>query len=219
MDISKPLRRRMKVRKTGNEWSWITFKYENVPTFCFICGIIGHADKFCSKLFDVPENEITRPYGAGLRAQLRRQNNMIGSKWLRSGDDSMADSADSAGDGRSSIPVKDFQTEPLVPEKSGRDKDSQYSGGNLQQKDMIGNKSGNSKVGGTGIGGKNNTGVKNIILDNKKRRTDCEGEEIMGINTEIEQESENEIMDKDGINNGPKNRFAAGSEIRARQGL
>ena len=53
IDITKPLRRRMKVRKSGNEWSWITFKYGHVPTFCFICGIIGHADKFCSKLFDI----------------------------------------------------------------------------------------------------------------------------------------------------------------------
>lgn len=80
IDITKPLRRRMKVRKAGNEWSWITFKYENVSTFCFIYGIIGHADKFCNKLFDTPENEITRPYGAWMRAQPRRQNNLIGSK-------------------------------------------------------------------------------------------------------------------------------------------
>lgn len=38
LDIAKPLKRRMKVRKTRNEWSWINFKYENVPKFCFICG-------------------------------------------------------------------------------------------------------------------------------------------------------------------------------------
>lgn len=42
VDLSKPLKRRMKVRKAGNEWFWILFKYENVPTFCFICGILGH---------------------------------------------------------------------------------------------------------------------------------------------------------------------------------
>lgn len=39
IDLEKPLKRRMKVKKSGNEWFWIVFKYENVPTFCFICGL------------------------------------------------------------------------------------------------------------------------------------------------------------------------------------
>lgn len=55
IDITKPLKRRMKLRKAGGEWIWITFKYENVPMFCFICGIIGHSEKFCNTLFDTPE--------------------------------------------------------------------------------------------------------------------------------------------------------------------
>lgn len=41
IDLSKSLKRRMKVRKTGNDWFWIVFKYENAPTFCFICGLMG----------------------------------------------------------------------------------------------------------------------------------------------------------------------------------
>lgn len=48
--INKPLKRKMKVRKSGAEWFWITFKYENFPTFYFICGIMGHSDKFYSRL-------------------------------------------------------------------------------------------------------------------------------------------------------------------------
>ncbi|XP_074374449.1 uncharacterized protein At4g02000-like [Apium graveolens] len=68
IDITKPLRRRMRVRTYGNDWSWITFIYEHVPTFCFICGIVGHADKLCSKLFNTPESDITRPYCAWMRA-------------------------------------------------------------------------------------------------------------------------------------------------------
>lgn len=73
----------MKIRKTGNDWFWILFKYENIPTFCFFCGILGHSDKFCSKLFDTPTEEISKPYGPWMRAPLRRQTKMIGSKWLR----------------------------------------------------------------------------------------------------------------------------------------
>ncbi|XP_074352306.1 uncharacterized protein At4g02000-like [Apium graveolens] len=80
LDINKPLKRRMKIRKSGNEWIWITFKYENVPTFCFICGLMGHSDKFCSRIFDTPESEITRPYGTWMRAPFKRHTKMIGAK-------------------------------------------------------------------------------------------------------------------------------------------
>lgn len=72
----------MKVRKSGSEWFWIVFKYENVPTFCFNCGLLGSSDKFCSKLFDTPESEIVKPYGSWIRAPLRRQTKLIGARWL-----------------------------------------------------------------------------------------------------------------------------------------
>lgn len=55
LDIRKPLKRRMKIIKSGAIGSWITFKYEKLPTFCFFCGIIGHSDKFCAKFFDFPD--------------------------------------------------------------------------------------------------------------------------------------------------------------------
>lgn len=32
IDLSKPLKRKMKVRRPGSDWVWITFKYENFPT-------------------------------------------------------------------------------------------------------------------------------------------------------------------------------------------
>lgn len=98
MDVTKSLKRKMKVRKSGNEWSWINFKYEHLPTFCFICGVMGHSDKFCSRVFEVVENEITRSYGVWMRAPLRRQNNLIGSKWLRNGTETMAAGEERTGE-------------------------------------------------------------------------------------------------------------------------
>lgn len=86
IDLTKPLKRRMKVRKSGDEWQWINFKYENVLSFCFICGILGHSEKFCSLLFDTPETEIIKSYGAWMRAPFRKQTRLIGSKWLRNGE-------------------------------------------------------------------------------------------------------------------------------------
>lgn len=51
IDINEPLRRKMKLKKKGGEWVWANFKYEHVPMFCFICGIIGHSKRFFPKLF------------------------------------------------------------------------------------------------------------------------------------------------------------------------
>uniref|UniRef100_A0A803QSF1 CCHC-type domain-containing protein n=1 Tax=Cannabis sativa TaxID=3483 RepID=A0A803QSF1_CANSA len=49
IDINKPLKRCMKLIKQDGTWIWTTFKYEYVPTFCFICGFIGHGDRFCPR--------------------------------------------------------------------------------------------------------------------------------------------------------------------------
>lgn len=99
IDLSKPLKRRMKIRQIGNDRYWITFKYENAPIFCFICGLLGHFEKFCSRLFDSPDGEISKPYGAWMRAPLRRQPRLIGARWLRKGN----------GDGRNSSTEETWQ--------------------------------------------------------------------------------------------------------------
>ena len=41
LDIRKPLRPRMKVKKPGEEWYWVNYKYESLPTFCYFCGKHG----------------------------------------------------------------------------------------------------------------------------------------------------------------------------------
>lgn len=61
------------------------FKYENVPIFCFICGLLGHSQKLCIKLFDVPEKEIVKSHGVWMRTPLKKQTKLIGSRWLRDG--------------------------------------------------------------------------------------------------------------------------------------
>lgn len=80
--LDKPLKRRMKLKKSEANWCWVNFKYEGVPTFCFICGMIGHSDKFCEKLF---EDKIEKPFGAWMRADPRRRLHTMGSKWLKPG--------------------------------------------------------------------------------------------------------------------------------------
>ncbi|XP_074323953.1 uncharacterized protein At4g02000-like [Apium graveolens] len=87
IDVTQPLKRKMKIRQSGAEWFWINFKYENVRTLCFICGIMGHSEKFGSRLFEMAIYEITKPYGAWMRAPLRHKIHHIGSKWLREGEE------------------------------------------------------------------------------------------------------------------------------------
>lgn len=82
IDVTKPIRRKMKLKKPGGEVFWVEFKYERLPTFCFVCGILGHGEKFCPKQFEEGEEAPNKLFGAWLRAAGRRQQNGIGQKWL-----------------------------------------------------------------------------------------------------------------------------------------
>jgi hypothetical protein len=65
MDIRMPLRRGILADlgpDKGNRWCPIT--YEHLPDFCYICGLIGHVDRTCSKKLGKGEKA---PYGRELR--------------------------------------------------------------------------------------------------------------------------------------------------------
>lgn len=72
INIEVPLRRKMKLKRKEGEWVWVTFKYEHAPTFCFICGIIGHSERFCPKLVQQVGDVTERMYGTWMRAAPRR---------------------------------------------------------------------------------------------------------------------------------------------------
>ncbi|XP_062104231.1 uncharacterized protein At4g02000-like [Humulus lupulus] len=83
LELTKPLKRKMRIRQSATEWVWVNFKYENIPTFCFVCGLLGHSERFCPRRFDTPEEEIVQPYGDWMRTPLRRPTKLIGAQWLR----------------------------------------------------------------------------------------------------------------------------------------
>lgn len=82
IDIAKPLKRKMKIKKDGGNWSWIDFKDVRLQTFCFICGLLGHGDRFCPKLYEGVNKEAEKPYGLWLRAQGLRAQTTVGQRWL-----------------------------------------------------------------------------------------------------------------------------------------
>lgn len=82
MDITKPLKRRMKIKRDVN------FKYERLSLFCFVCGRMGHSDRDCEVVYANPHKEIERAYGVWLRAPGKNVRNQVqASCWLRNGRD------------------------------------------------------------------------------------------------------------------------------------
>lgn len=51
VDVRHPLKRTKKVKKQGGDAIMVTFQYERLETFCYLCGILGHMESLCDKLF------------------------------------------------------------------------------------------------------------------------------------------------------------------------
>lgn len=67
-NISQPLLRGSMVKLDGIV-SWVNFRYERCPDFCYNCGIVGHGEKNCTdKLKDIMDRSRNQ-YGMWLRAQ------------------------------------------------------------------------------------------------------------------------------------------------------
>ena len=62
------------VRMKGDITAKITIKYERLPHFCFLCGLMNHTEKNCTV---VDEKEKERGYGWGLdiKASPRKEYN------------------------------------------------------------------------------------------------------------------------------------------------
>lgn len=84
LNVEKPIKRRMKIKREGGEWHWVNFKYERLSLFCFVCGILGHTERDCSVVYAHPDKVVEKAYGTWLRAPMKggKQQN-LGAKWLR----------------------------------------------------------------------------------------------------------------------------------------
>lgn len=83
LNIHKPLKRRMKIKREGGNSSWVNFKYERIGNFCFVCGIIRHTERECNIVYENPDKEVERVYGVWLRAPGRGGKQNVGARWLR----------------------------------------------------------------------------------------------------------------------------------------
>lgn len=75
----------MKINKLEGEWIWISFKYELLLTFCYLCGKRSHSDHLCTLLFDQSPLPLQCPYGLCLRAAGQCSSQAIGDRQQREG--------------------------------------------------------------------------------------------------------------------------------------
>lgn len=69
VNLDKPLMRGTNVT-LENEVHWVDFKYEQLPLFCFYCGLVGHHERSCEqKMTEAKEGNVYEgQYGEWLRA-------------------------------------------------------------------------------------------------------------------------------------------------------
>lgn len=61
----------------------VSFKYEKLRAFCFLCGKIDHTESRCDKLFDSIDGVVEKGCGPELKAPDRYGKSMAGDKWLK----------------------------------------------------------------------------------------------------------------------------------------
>jgi hypothetical protein len=83
VDVRLPLKKDTKVKDRTGEWCTVNFKYEKLGVFCFVCGIMGHAENKCAVRFSMEEDNGIREWSSEIRADTRRQGGRLTSRWLR----------------------------------------------------------------------------------------------------------------------------------------
>lgn len=56
LDVHFPLKMCKKITMSGGRDVQVKFHYEKLHIFFFICGWIGHMDKFCPKILDLKDD-------------------------------------------------------------------------------------------------------------------------------------------------------------------
>ena len=71
LDVSKPLRRILKIRNTKGSVVVVELKYERLPIFCYACGHVGHIERDCGVALE-GDGGVDKQWGTWLRASPRR---------------------------------------------------------------------------------------------------------------------------------------------------
>jgi hypothetical protein len=70
INIEEPIRPGMFIGNPKDEINWVDFRYENLPMFCFNCGLVGHNEDKCEIPSLILPEEGTNPRGPWLRSNI-----------------------------------------------------------------------------------------------------------------------------------------------------
>ncbi|KMT01423.1 hypothetical protein BVRB_9g214320 [Beta vulgaris subsp. vulgaris] len=71
LDVTQPLRRVQRIALRKGETALVELKYERLPTFCYVCGTIGHIERDCPVNHE-DDKEFDKQWGSWLRASPRK---------------------------------------------------------------------------------------------------------------------------------------------------
>jgi 14-3-3 protein epsilon len=83
INVNDPLKQSWQVRANEGNYVHILFKYEKLGIFCYLCGLLGHTDKNCPKLFDMEHDDGVRGWGENLRPLVKRMGTSATNKYLK----------------------------------------------------------------------------------------------------------------------------------------
>ncbi|XP_017254540.1 uncharacterized protein LOC108224425 [Daucus carota subsp. sativus] len=203
MDVNRPIKRRMKLKREGGAWSWINFKYERLSTFCFVCGLMGHSDRDCGIVYANPDKTIERSYGTWLRAPVRGgKNQNIGARWIRNGGEGgQSWQSNSGADQAKNMGARFMEVDGRITEISGEIGVIQFNQGNPNLGAKI---TGDTEMSGKVIE------HETTVTDSKRKR----GNEDTNVDSSGVVNGESKGLDMSNI--GPKNLLEAGPVVQAR---
>jgi hypothetical protein len=83
INVNKPLQQSWKVRVNEGNYVQIIFKYEKLGIFCYLCGLLGHTDKNCPKLFDMDHDDGARGWGESIRPLITHMGTSATNKYIK----------------------------------------------------------------------------------------------------------------------------------------
>jgi len=81
VDVRKPLVCTKNIKKKGAAPVTFNLKYERLGIFCYYCGMIGHTEDSCEKLYVVEEDDSVRNWGPDIRLEVNRRSKDDGNIW------------------------------------------------------------------------------------------------------------------------------------------
>lgn len=84
-----PIRRFMKMHRRDGSVFQVSFKYERLNSYCYYCGFLDHAVKFCLLAVRAKARPEDCAYGTNLRTGSLWQPMLVGAPWLVKDDPSI----------------------------------------------------------------------------------------------------------------------------------